>query len=259
LKKLAYGGIEAALARLTAKVICVSNDELQHALRLSIPPARLTTITHGVSHVVTAPRDTIRETLGVNRDQVVVGFVGRMDRQKAPERLVAIARQLLPRIPELVFVMIGDGPKRAPLEAEIREAGLSSRMRWLGAVDARQIMPAMDILAVTSLYEGFAYVLIEALQAGLPVVSTPVGGAHETIDPDVNGMIVPHDRQDRFAEAISRLANDRDLRDRMSRASRARAERFNIEAMADAMEALYRDAIRNRGQLRLPLRAGMVR
>jgi glycosyltransferase involved in cell wall biosynthesis len=245
-KRLAYGAIEAVLARLTTRVICLSVDELEHARRLSIPPARLVTIAHGVSDVSTLPRDEIRRRLGLAQDQVVVGFVGRMDDQKAPERMVAAARRLLPEMPRLVFLMIGDGPKRARLEAELDAAGLGDRARWLGAADARQFMPAMDILAVSSLYEGFAYVMIEALHAGLPIISTPVGGARETIEPGVNGLIVPGDEQDQFAAAIRRLASDDGLRAGMAHASRARAPLFTIPAMADATENLYRAVLRRR-------------
>ena len=71
----------------------------------------------------------------------------------------------------------------------------SATGRTRGAVDARRYMPSMDIFALPSQYEGFPYVLLEALHAGLPVISTPVGGALESVVPDVNGIIVPHDKR----------------------------------------------------------------
>jgi len=101
-------------------------------------------------------------------------------------------------------------------------------------------MPAFDMLALSSHYEGFAYVLIEALFAGLPIVSTLVGGTHETIEHGVNGFVAPHGSCRELAEAIRRIAEDPDLRHAMAAESRRRAEHFSILGMADAMELLYR-------------------
>jgi glycosyltransferase involved in cell wall biosynthesis len=185
------------------------------------------------------PREQVRKSLGFAEDQVVVGFVGRMEEQKAPQRLVAVARRLLPELPKLRFLMIGDGPKRSALEASLGNTGLSDRVTWLGAVDSWQYFAGMDIFALPSLYEGFAYVLLEALSVGLPIVSTPVGGARESIAPGVNGMIVPHDSPEEMAVAIRELATSDDLRRAMGEASRSRAAQFSVQGMIDAIESLY--------------------
>jgi len=100
-------------------------------------------------------------------------------------------------------------------------------------------MPAMDVFVVPSLYEGFAYVLIEALYAGLPIVSTPVGGSHESITTGINGYIVPHGSAEDMANAIRALATDASLRRRMGEASRVRAEHFSIPRMVDSVEDSY--------------------
>jgi len=110
---------------------------------------------------------------------------------------------------------------------------------WLGAVDAVQYMPAMDILAMPSLYEGFAYVLVEALHAGLPVVATPVGGVSEGITPGLNGIIVPHHPIEPLVAALRQLGLDADLRRRMGEASRERAAQFSVSRMIDSLERLY--------------------
>ncbi|HXJ00771.1 MAG TPA: glycosyltransferase, partial [Micropepsaceae bacterium] len=159
--------------------------------------------------------------------------------QKAPQNLVTAARQLLADLPHLHLLMIGEGPKRQFLEAQMERAGLSNRATWLGAVNARTYMPAMDIFALPSLYEGFAYVLIEALYAGLPIVSTPVGGSHESITPGLNGLIVSHGSADEIANAIRALVGDAGLRRRMGEASRVRAEHFSIPRMVDSIEDSY--------------------
>lgn len=244
-KRLGFRAIEAMLARLTDHIICVSRAEGEHAQGLGIPGDRIAVIAHGAAAVATPPRETVRKNLGLAADRIAVGFVGRMDDQKAPERLIAAARRLLPEMPSLVFVMVGDGPKRRDLEQALEQAGLGDRVHWLGTVNARQCMPAFDILAVPSLYEGFAYVMIEALYAGLPIVSTPVGGSHETIEPGVNGFIVPHGDIGELAGAIRRLVGEPALRAAMGEASRARTEHFSVLRMVDAIEGLYRRIARS--------------
>jgi glycosyltransferase involved in cell wall biosynthesis len=238
-KRLIYRTLEWGLAPLTDRIICTSQGELEHGRALGIGRQRLALIPNGGAAIAAPGRDKLRAELGFSPGQIVIGFAGRMEDQKAPERLIAVARKLLPELPVLTLLMIGDGPKRAPLEALLERAGLSSRVRWLGAVNARAWMPAMDSFVLPSLYEGFAYVLIEALYAGLPIICTPVGGAHESVVPGVNGFIVPHDSPAAMAGAIRTIATDDGLRRKMAEASRLRAELFSIPRMADSLERLY--------------------
>jgi glycosyltransferase involved in cell wall biosynthesis len=239
LKKFVYHAIEVVLAQLTSRVICTSYSEEEHARWLGISQNKLAMIFNGSDPVETPDRSQIRAGLGITPEQIVVGYAGRMEDQKAPNRLIDAALLLLPKMPNLHLLMIGDGPKREYLEVRMRKAGLADRVSWTGAVDARQYMPAMDIFALPSRYEGFPYVLLEALNAGLPVVSTPVGGALESVVPGVNGMIVPHDDPREMAGALQRLTLDANLRRAMARASKERAAKFSIPRMVSALEHLY--------------------
>jgi len=150
----------------------------------------------------------------------VIGFVGRLEAQKAPHRLIEAALKLLPNLPQAHLLMIGDGPERRQLEQTMRRAGLENRATWLGAVDAVQYMPAMDVLAMPSVYEGFAYALLEALHAGLPIVATPVGGTAESVLPGKTGIIIPHHPIEPLVAALRQLVLDGALRQRMAQAAR---------------------------------------
>jgi glycosyltransferase involved in cell wall biosynthesis len=236
---MAYSVIEATLARLTDRIICVSQVERNHAVDLGISAERLTVISNALGIAAWTPREAARERLGLAPDQVVLGFVGRMVAQKAPERVIAAVQSILPKFPSLALLMIGDGPHRDSLERRLNEAGLGARVRWLGAVDAREYISAFDMLVVSSRYEGFAYVLLEALSVGLPIISTPVGGADEAVTPGVNGFIVAHGSNAEMAKAIGRLASDPVLRHAMGEASRQKADSFPFRHMVDATEALY--------------------
>jgi glycosyltransferase involved in cell wall biosynthesis len=234
-----YGGIEAILARMTDRIICVSALEQSHAMELGISQARLQVVPPGIAPPIRAARAEIRAKLGLAPHQVALGFIGRMVQQKAPERLIAAVTPLLPALPDLILVMIGEGPLRAPLEHQLREAGFSGRVRWLGAVDARDHMAGLDFLVISSLYEGFAYALIEALCYGLPVVTTPVGGVREAITSGVNGFVVSQGDAAEMAEAIRRLATDPTLRRRMAQASGDLTAYFSVDRMVDDLEQIY--------------------
>jgi glycosyltransferase involved in cell wall biosynthesis len=238
-RRLVYGSIELILSKMTDRIVCVSAAECDHARQLGIAAGKLVIIVHGVDVMHVPPRAELRSANGFPPEQVIVGYVGRMDVQKAPERLMAAVERLLPAHPEISVVMVGDGPKLASLRARAEAAGLEGRIQWRGYDDGRYQMATFDILVVPSLYEGFALVLLEGLFAGLPIVSTPIGGADEAIEPGVNGFIVPHGDTDRMVDSILRLAGDATLRRSMGRASRERAQWFTIDRMVDGIEELY--------------------
>jgi glycosyltransferase involved in cell wall biosynthesis len=258
-RRVLYRLLERALARLTDRIICASRGEHEHARSLGIAADRLKLIPNGSAKPNAPSRSAVRAELGLAADQIVVGFAGRMEDQKAPQYLIAAMRRLLPDFPKLTLLMIGDGAMRPLLEAQLELAGLGGRAVWLGSVDAQAYMPAMDIFVLPSLYEGFAYVLIEALYAGLPIVSTPVGGSHESITPGVNGLIVPHGSPDGMAVAIRTLAADSGLRRRMAEASRAHAGYFSIPRMVDSIEDLYFRLVASRPFARPELPTGVSR
>jgi glycosyltransferase involved in cell wall biosynthesis len=238
-KRWLFASVESLLSHLTDVIVCSSKNEWDHAHALGLPAHKLTVVVNGRSPSPAPDRQTIRANLGLAEQQVVIGFVGRLEAQKAPHRLIEACLKLLPRLPHLHLLMIGDGPERQSLQISLDRAGLKHRVTWLGAVDAVQYMAAMDVFAMPSLYEGFAYVLIEALHAGLPVVATPVGGVNESVAPGKNGIIVPHHPRESLVAALRQLGLDAGLRRRMAQASRERAGYFSIDRMVDSLESLY--------------------
>jgi glycosyltransferase involved in cell wall biosynthesis len=146
-------------------------------------------------------------------------------------------------------VLAGDGPEGARVRALISELGLGDRVALLPAANGPDVIPAFDLFLMTSRYEGFPYVLLEALAAGCAIVTTRVGGVVDCVVDGENGTVVdeihPHSIADAIdpepiARAVLAIVNDPDTLLRMRAESRARAALFSIDRMLDRTAELYR-------------------
>jgi glycosyltransferase involved in cell wall biosynthesis len=238
-QRYVFAKLERSLARPMAALIAVSHDEAEHARWLGIDPGKIHIIPNGVDPPVFPSRDAARERLGISAQEFVVGFVGRLAPQKAPEVMLeafaaAFAKQSAARL-----VMVGSGPLAADVQRRVERLGLNSRVLLLGDVVATTVMPAFDVFCLSSRYEGMPYVLIEALAAGLPIVTTRVGGATMCVEPMHNGLIVPPDDIAALSAALATLASDAGLRRGFSAASAGFAARFTAQKMVDQTLRLY--------------------
>ncbi|HEX4150424.1 MAG TPA: glycosyltransferase family 4 protein [Pirellulales bacterium] len=242
-KRQLYGRIECWLARHTAAVIAVSDDEARHIHDLGIDPRIVQVIANGIDQPPFPPREEVRSRLGIKPDELVIGFVGRLSSQKAPELLLeAFARAFTERS-DVRLVMVGSGPLHAEMQRRVAALGLASRVMLLGDVVACDFMPAFDVFCLSSRYEGMPYVYLEALAAGLPIVSTRVGGATMCVQPGCNGLLVAPDDGAALAAALQKLVDDRPLRERFAAASRQLARRFTADQMLDQTMETYNSVL----------------
>ena len=239
-----YGLAEYGLAFATDRVIATSREEMALARTLGIPERKLTVVENGIEvrddAELAAARAATRGSLGVASDEIVVAFVGRLVPQKAPLVALETFRRLHDDHPRTRFVLAGDGPEAAALEHAITETGFAPHVRWLRRATGRDLLPGADILLVSSHYEGFSYVMLEALDAGCAIVTTSVGGARDCVTEGRNGEIVPSADATALAHAVSGfLARPERLRVAHAE-SRARARTFAIDRMIDRLVTLYR-------------------
>jgi colanic acid/amylovoran biosynthesis glycosyltransferase len=176
---------------------------------------------------------------GVGRGPLHVLCVGRLVAGKGQALLI----EALAQLPELDVTFVGEGPERAQLERLAHALGVRERVRFAGAI-GQDALPGLyeraDLFCLPTLAEGLGVVLLEAMAAGLPVVSTRVMGVPEVVDDGVTGLLVAPGRADTLAAALARLAGDPDLRARMGDAGRARVAReFDLSAAAERLEELF--------------------
>lgn len=170
-------------------------------------------------------REPARRALGLKATDFVVGWVGRLSHEKGADVLLDALGQVgdLP----LVASLVGDGTERRRLEEQARGLGLNGRVRWCGAVpDAAALFQAFDLFVLSSRTEGSPMVLFEAMDAGVPVIATSVGGVPETVSPR-EAVLVEPERPEALAVALREAY-------RAPAAMRVRAERARERLVAFA-------------------------
>ncbi len=173
-------------------------------------------------------------------------FVGELRLLKGVDVLIAAIALLEREGRSLSATIVGDGPDRAAFEAQVRTENLGERVRFVGAQPARQAFACGRLLVIPSRAESLPYIVLEAAAAGVPLVTTKVGGVPEIFGPDAAELVPPGD------PAALALAIDLALRD--PAAKRAAGERlqarvreiFSSDAMTDAVLAAYRTALGRR-------------
>jgi glycosyltransferase involved in cell wall biosynthesis len=171
----------------------------------------------------------------------VIGSLGRLTEQKGYDLLV----RALPGLPDATLVLVGDGPQRGALEDLAARLGVADRLRitgWTG--DPRGHLPAFDVFALPSRWEGMPLGILEAMHAGLPVVASDVGSVAEAVSDGETGLLVGPGDAEALCESLAGLLADPRRRARMGECGRLVAiERFTDTAMARRYEAVYRAAM----------------
>lgn len=240
LKRLFYQLIELTLAPLADAIICVSSAEFDHAKSQGIASKRLRVVPNGLRPLAHADRISVREELGLKPEHIVVGFVGRLDPQKAVNILISAFSIIAKEVSEARLLIVGQGQDEGALRQLAESEGAAERIIWAGPANGARMMVAFDIFAMSSIYEAFPYVLIEAAFRALPIISTDVGGTKELVLDNYNGRVVSRGDVSGLADALLELVTEGSVRASMSAASLALAESFTVEKMvANTLDVYY--------------------
>jgi len=244
-----------AFARFLAegcdRIVCVSESvRAHHGARSGLPERCYTVIPWGIDTEAFsrdgASRRQLRKKWQVPRGRVLAAFVGRLESYKGIQTLLGAMSHLGGRGEAIDLVIAGDGPLRPAVETFIAHGEGGAQTRWLGHVDdVRGVLSAADVFVMPSFWEGWPLAMGEAMSAALPAVGTDVPGIRDLLVDGQTGLLIAPRDPVALAEALRRLADDRDLRQRLGRGARKRlVERFSIDVTVAAHEALYDDLAR---------------
>lgn len=164
-----------------------------------------------------------------NKDKTYVLYTGRLGYRKGLFDLVKSATYTCREHPEVSFVLTGKGPLERNLKRLVEKMRLSNKFCFAGYVDRKSLLNYYQnatVYVLSSYYEGLATSLLEAMSSGLPVVATAIDANIDVITSGVNGILVPPKAPQKIAGAVSKLLDDKDLREKIGRAARKTIEKF---------------------------------
>ncbi|MFN8632491.1 MAG: glycosyltransferase family 4 protein [Chloroflexota bacterium] len=246
--------IERTLGKATDRVIAITEAQKADIAHYGVAPLRkIEIIPLGleIEPMLEADRfrGRLRSELGIGHNQPLVGIVARLVPIKAHEIFLEAARIIRTAVPDATFLIIGDGERRAELEALARQLGVDGATRFLGwREDMREVYADLDVVTLCSNNEGSPVALIEALAAARPVVSTRVGGVPNVVHDGESGVLVPPRDPVAFAEGILTLLRDPARAARFGQAGRAAVfPHHSSGRLVEDVERLYLTLAREKG------------
>jgi glycosyltransferase involved in cell wall biosynthesis len=239
-----YGVLDRFVLRRFDMSVAVSNEVAQLLRSSGVGESRIQIVGNGINVLQFAcARPALLQHLVAST--AVVGLVGRLAPEKGIKYFLDAAAIVLRSVPEVVFVVVGDGPERKNLEAAVRSLGIENNVHFAGKLDDMAgVYASLDILVSSSLKEGLPMTILEALAAGRPVVATAVGAVPEVVLHERTGLLTPPADAGALAVAILRLLGDCQLREKLAvQGRRLVEEQFSAEAMATQYVKVYDEVV----------------
>lgn len=246
--------VERALAKMTSRIVVVGEGQAEEIASYGLPRRKIVPIRLGLEleRFLEAERyrGQFRAELSVQPDVPLVGIVARLVPIKAHEDFLRAAAVVRSSVPEAQFLVIGDGERRAELEALSARMGLTDCVRFLGwRRDLPRVYADLDVVALCSRNEGSPVALIEALASARPVVATAVGGVPEVVVHGETGLTVPAGDSNALAGAIVAQIVDKARAQRMGDAGRWHVyPRYSWKRLVDDVRGLYVDGLERKGR-----------
>jgi len=251
-KTAVYRAIERGLARRTDRLLAVTGRVRDDLVELGVGRAeqyQVVPLGFDLAPLLIAERrrGELRAELGVGAAPLI-GIVARLVPIKAHEVFLEAARRVHAAAPAARFLVVGDGERRAELELRAAALGLADVVHFLGwRADIDRLYADLDVVVLTSRNEGSPVALIEAMAAGVPVVSTDVGGVADVVDHGRSGLLAPMDDARAVADHVLALLSDPDPRRTMGQHGRARvASTYDAGRLVADIETLYEDQVRKK-------------
>ena len=242
---------ERVAARSSDRIFAVAQAMIDQCVAARVAPRDKYRVVYSgmeIEHFLAAePDEALREQLRIPRDALVVGKIARLFELKGHEYLIAAAPAIVSEIPNVRFLLVGDGILRETLGKEIAARGLEEHFIFTGLVPPAEVpryTALMDVLVHLSLREGLPRTVVQALASGVPAIGFDLDGTPEVVRNGETGFVCPPKNVDAVRDALLRCLRDPELRRTLGQNGREFVrERFSWRRMADTIEAEYYDCL----------------
>ncbi len=247
LKSQIFLYIERLLARCTDKIICISEAERVSALKHKIADnEKLKVILNGIDFKAIESATPIqRKDLNIPEDAFVVGMIGRISAQKAPDIFIKAAKNIQKKIPNSYFIIVGDGEQREEIESYAQENNI--KLFISGWTDIPySYLKVFDMAMLLSRWEGFGLAIVEYMAAKKNFVATRIDAIPTIVRDGIDGILVDVDAPEQAADAIIYLYKNKELAEKMKKDAWEYAlQRYDIQRVADQHLKLFRSITTN--------------
>lgn len=242
---------KTVLLPCTAAVTAVSEAVKQSLITYEgIPARRIRILVNGINtrrfKLNEDERKTVRTGLGYEASDLLVGMVARLGQEKDHETLLKAMPIICEKIPEIKLLIIGEGPKRIKLEKLAQELGINRQIAFTGSrKDIPELLAALDLVVLSSFYEGTSITLLEAMAAGKATIASNVGGNDKVVVDGKTGFLFKQGDYQELARKVISLLSDKTLRQSMGEQGRKIVcERFSGPVMVKEYECLYDEVLK---------------
>jgi L-malate glycosyltransferase len=227
--------------RRACRIIAISQAVHDALLKDGIEPERVVTVPSAVDPDVSQCSGLdLRALLGVPLNGQLAVQLGALTPEKDQATLIQAAARLVRDLPDLHWVIVGDGPLRAELQRQITSLGVQHRVHLLGALeDPHRALAQADVFVLSSVAEGLGSSVLAAMARRVPIVATRVGGVPDLLGSGSGLLIQPEDSQE-LARAVQRVLTDRSVSSKLVSAAGREIEKYSVAAMADGVLSVYR-------------------
>ena len=249
-RKVMYTAIEKVAAPFCDKIICISDAEKQSALDKKIcREDKLQVIFNGVdieAYENGAHGAVKRRDLNIPEDAFVVGMVGRISPQKAPDIFIKMAKQVKDEVPNAHFIIVGNGDQEDEIRKYAKDNGFSDSLHITGWVDdPMSYVELFDVACLLSRWEGFGLVLPEYMMAGKPIVATRVDAIPNIICNNENGLLVDADDPISASKAVLRIYSDERFKSTLIKAGRETVnKKYDIRRVSEESAKMFEELTR---------------
>ena len=243
-----YYAIDKFVAKWFDKIILVSEGQIDEIKRFGVPSRKIAVINNAIisdDSQQTKDRDFVRKELGCDKSDYVIGFVGRLSREKDVKTILSAIAKVLEINKKVKLLVVGEGPEERRLKGRAKDLNINNNVTFLGYQrDVDKIYTAMDLYVSSSLKEGLPNSILEAQSKGIPCIVTNISGNTDIVIDGVNGFLVrPKDPND-LSTKILLLMKDEILAENFTdEGKKIIKNKFSLEKRIKGIENIYKELI----------------